>query len=347
MTTLLVNADQHEDTVRRILLFAQMMVVVLLTIGGDALDPHGELVAPLYGLLLVLVAALHERTRRTRPDLAAFAGRRRTLCAVAGVVVALSGRCCRWSARRWRGWWWLLHRAPVLLGRIDRGDERPVLNLHHLVDRLAALTTIVLGEAFVKVALVASTTHLSGINFVVLCLEFITVFAVWLSYFDDFAHAGMPTQHGRQRLWMIAHLPLHLAIIGMAVGIGAFEALKTTSELTEVDVFSSPCRWPSSSPAWPSSAWPPPAGPTAPWRCCGLPSEVLVGLVGAVVVGDPRHHRGDGRRLLRPGGSGPGGGGGPPAPPDHRRLGGPGPQCPTRAGISATESTTRSAATPS
>ena len=172
---------------------------------------------------------------------------------------------------------------PVLLGRIDRGDERPVLNLHHLVDRLAALTTIVLGEAFVKVALVASTTHLSGINFVVLCLEFITVFAVWLSYFDDFAHAGMPTQHGRQRLWMIAHLPLHLAIIGMAVGIGAFEALKTTSELTEVDVFlvTMPLALVFASLAVLGMASP--RRPHRPLALLRVATVVLVGLVGAVV----------------------------------------------------------------
>lgn len=238
MTTLLVNADDHEDTIRRVLLFAQMMVVVLLTIvGGHALDPRGELVAPLFGLLLILVAGLFERTRRTRPDLRAYARRRRTLCATAGVVVAaasllpVGAQVVGWLVAG------LCIVTPVLVGRVDRGDERPALNLRHLVDRLAALTTIVLGEAFVKVALVASTTHLAGINFVVLCLEFVTVFAVWLSYFDDFAPAGMPRGPELQRLWLVAHLPLHLAIIGMAVGIGAFESLRSTSDLTVVDVF--------------------------------------------------------------------------------------------------------------
>ena len=120
---------------------------------------------------------------------------------------------------------------------MDGGNERPALDLNHLAERLAALTTIVLGEAFVKVALTAATTRLAGINFVVLCLEFVTVFSVWLSYFDDFAIAGMPRNEQGQREWLIAHLPLHLAIIGMAVGIGAFEILKDTEDLTATDAW--------------------------------------------------------------------------------------------------------------
>ena len=41
------------------------------------------------------------------------------------------------------------------------------------------------GEAFVKVALAADNNSLDGIDVVTVALEFVLVFAVWATYFDD------------------------------------------------------------------------------------------------------------------------------------------------------------------
>ena len=73
ITTLLVNADPSTNTLRRGLLFAQMLTMVLLIIVGSHTEiPWREPLAPIVGVLLIIVAALHEVTRRTRKDLATF-----------------------------------------------------------------------------------------------------------------------------------------------------------------------------------------------------------------------------------------------------------------------------------
>lgn len=127
--------------------------------------------------------------------------------------------------------------VPVLLDRYDMGLERPTSNLKHLAERLAALTTIVIGESFIRVALTGSDRHLYEINFVIVCLEFLVVYSIWIAYFDSIALAGLPPGRRRQRWWLISHLPLHVGIIGTAVGLGAFSILRQIDELTDGDLW--------------------------------------------------------------------------------------------------------------
>lgn len=127
--------------------------------------------------------------------------------------------------------------APVLIDRYDAGLERPATNLEHLAERLAGLTTIVIGESFIRVALTGSSRHLYEINFVIVCLEFLVVFSIWIAYFDSIAMAGMPPGRKRQRWWLLGHLPLHVGVIGTAVGLGAFTTLHSANDLTDGDMW--------------------------------------------------------------------------------------------------------------
>ena len=126
--------------------------------------------------------------------------------------------------------------VPVLVDRFDQGVDRPASNLEHLAERLAALTTIVLGESFIRVALTGSGRHLYEINFIIVCLEFVIVCSLWIAYFDDVGVAGMPQGRRRQRWWLVGHLPLHIGIIGTAIGLGAFATLRQSNDLTDVDI---------------------------------------------------------------------------------------------------------------
>lgn len=237
ITTLLVNIDPTMNTVRRGLLFAQMLTMVLLIIVGS----HDETqwrdpLAAMIGALLVLVAVLHEVTRRTRPELAAFAIPRRNAFLLAAVLAVVSGSLPDALAA---GVWAViavLMVVPVLVDRFDQGVDRPASNLEHLADRLAALTTIVLGESFIRVALTGSGRHLYEINFIIVCLEFFVVCSLWIAYFDDVAVAGMPPGRRRQRWWLVGHLPLHVGIIGTAIGLGAFATLRQSNDLTDADI---------------------------------------------------------------------------------------------------------------
>jgi low temperature requirement protein LtrA len=237
LTTLNMNLDDSEDMVKRVLVFAQMLIVVLITIaGGHAVDPRAEAIGPLYGGMLVAVAALAERTRRVRPELAHLAARRRNALVVAGVLIGISVafpvgvEVPLWLLGM------LLAVVPVFTTAVDRGDGSPTLVIGHLVERLGALTTVVMGEAFITVALTATNRPLHATNFIVMCFEFVIICSVGIAYFDDMASAGMAASRGRQHLWMVSHLPLHLATIGLAVGLGNFVALSTGAHLAAVDV---------------------------------------------------------------------------------------------------------------
>ena len=131
------------------------------------------------------------------------------------------------------------------------GLERPAANLEHLAERLAGLTTIVIGESFIRVALTGSSRHLYEINFIIVCLEFLVVCSIWIAYFDSIAMAGMPPGRRRQRWWLLGHLPLHVGVIGTAVGLGAFATLRSSNDLTDGDMWlldrppgvGLPCSW--------------------------------------------------------------------------------------------------------
>jgi low temperature requirement protein LtrA len=238
ITTLLVNADPSTNTLRRGLMFVQMLTMVLLIIVGSHTEiPWRDPLAPIVGALLFIVAVFHEVTRRTNPALAGFAIPRRNGFLAAAILATVSG----FLPHPISGLLWIvtgiLMVGPVVLGRFDRGVERPANNLEHLADRLAALTTIVIGESFIRVALTGSGRHLYEINFTIVCLEFFVVCSIWIAYFDDFAAARMPATPRRQRWWLIGHLPLHIGVIGAAVGLGAFATLRQSSDLTDGDIW--------------------------------------------------------------------------------------------------------------
>jgi low temperature requirement protein LtrA len=238
ITTLLVNADPSTNTLRRGLMFAQMLTMVLLIIVGSHTEiPWRDPLAPIIGVLLLIVAVFHEVTRRTRPELAGFAIPRRNAFLLAAILATVSG----FLPHPISGLLWIvtgiLLVGPVVFGRFDRGTERPASNLEHLADRLAALTTIVIGESFIRVALTGSGRHLHEINFTIVCLEFFIVCSVWIAYFDDMAVARLPRTPRRQRWWLIGHLPLHIGVIGAAVGLGAFSLLHQNNDLTDGDIW--------------------------------------------------------------------------------------------------------------
>jgi low temperature requirement protein LtrA len=238
ITTLLVNADPSTNTLRRGLMFAQMLTMVLLIIVGSHTEvPWRDPLAPIVGALLFIVAVFHEVTRRTSPELAGFAIPRRNAFLLAAILATVSG----FLPHPFSGLLWIvtgiLMVGPVVFGRFDRGVERPANNLEHLADRLAALTTIVIGESFIRVALTGSGRHLYEINFTIVCLEFFVVCSIWIAYFDDFAVARMPATPRRQRWWLIGHLPLHVGVIGAAVGLGAFSTLRQSNDLTDGDIW--------------------------------------------------------------------------------------------------------------
>jgi low temperature requirement protein LtrA len=112
----------------------------------------------------------------------------------------------------------------------------PPLDERRLLERLGALTIIMCGEAFVKVALAANADSLDGIDVVTVALEFVLVFAVWATYFDDVPRAGVSASSRGRATWLASHLLLHLGIIGVAIGVSRFVEFHPGQDVPTPDV---------------------------------------------------------------------------------------------------------------
>jgi low temperature requirement protein LtrA len=108
--------------------------------------------------------------------------------------------------------------GPLRL-RTREAAHAPAVDEHHLLERMGALTIIVCGEAFVKVAIAVSSGKIDNVDIVALAFEFVLAFAIWTSYFEDVPHAGL--RPGRLSPWLALHLLLQIGIAGTAVGVAS------------------------------------------------------------------------------------------------------------------------------
>ena len=131
---------------------------------------------------------------------------------------------------------WLLGLSVMIVPAIAHCVTAPPLAEHRLLERFAALTIIMCGEAFVKVALAADSDGLDGIDVLAVGLEFVLVFAIWSCYFDDVPAAGASAEPHRRATWLGAHLLLHLGIVGMAVGVARFVTFRSGQDIPTIDV---------------------------------------------------------------------------------------------------------------
>jgi low temperature requirement protein LtrA len=139
--------------------------------------------------------------------------------AVAAVVFAASAalpvaRGVVWAAAI------VLSAGPFRIARSTEATAVHPLEEHHLIERMGALTIVVCGEAFVKVAIVVSVGTIEDVDVLALAFQFILTFAIWLSYFEDIPHAGL--RRSRMYAWIALHLGLQLGIAGTAIGVSQF-----------------------------------------------------------------------------------------------------------------------------
>jgi low temperature requirement protein LtrA len=113
---------------------------------------------------------------------------------------------------------WVIGLALIVFpGRASNVDE--TIDGHHLVHRFGEFTIIVLGEAFLKIGLVASEEPLDRVDLIGLPLTFAVIYVIWWLYFTDIAPSGLPEGIRRRRWWIAAHLPLQVSLMSLAVGL--------------------------------------------------------------------------------------------------------------------------------
>jgi low temperature requirement protein LtrA len=222
LTTTLTNVERVDDLSHRALTLAQMFLIILTVLAfADKEASPKDYLGITYAGALVVVAVMHNRAARADPDIRGWALVRRNRL----LVAALMAVATTWLPDRVDDTLFLativLLLVPTSLGRVMRAPL-PRVDIHHLTERAALLTLIMCGEAFVKVALVVSEGTVDRSDVIAIAVEFVAVFALWFVYFDDIPKAGirpgLPSAEG----WALAHLPLQIGIVTVAVGISKF-----------------------------------------------------------------------------------------------------------------------------
>lgn len=209
------DISTHDLT--RVLVLLQMLLLILAAVSAaDGLELHSEYVGPIFAGLLGVLAGMHWFVARKEPGLWPYARRRLIGCAVGAVLFALTplypdpGYLLPWA---------LGALAVVVPSLRPDPFAGPRLDTEHLVERFGAFTIIMLGETFVKAGLTASQGEMEGLDVLVLLSTFVIVFSIWWLYFADVPRSGPPSTFRGHLGWMFVHLPLHLATVGVAVGV--------------------------------------------------------------------------------------------------------------------------------
>jgi low temperature requirement protein LtrA len=215
-TSLLFNLDREQNNLMRVLVLGQMLLIVLLSISAaDDLESHSKFVGPLLGLTLLLLSAMLAISARGTPKMTGYTTIRIRFFVAAAFLLACSplvgdnAYLLLWPIG------FLLVLAPSLRSDPLGGQT---IQTHHLVERFGAFTVIMLGETFVKTAITATKYDMEGLSIISLLANFVIVFAIWWLYFSNAPSIGPTAGRGGHNTWMLTHLPLHLSIVGVAVG---------------------------------------------------------------------------------------------------------------------------------
>ena len=214
-TTVLADRLLPADIFHRLLLLFQMLLIVLMAMEARVSVEHDSTYLGIeFGLLLITVAILYFRGARGSGPGAQAAGRLAAVNTVA--ALCFFGGCLIGEPERLVAFVAGLGISVVGTGVFWHGrivlsadDER------HYVERMAAFTLIVCGEAFIENALAVSGATISTIDIASLVFEFILVFALFSSYFENIPSSGVNPRAFRQSSAL--HLILQICVAASAV----------------------------------------------------------------------------------------------------------------------------------
>ena len=211
-TTLFTNRYQFDDMTHRILVLIQMFLVILVAMEAtEGVVRDGAYLSLTYAALLATVVLMYARAARARVPGTAYATRRAYYLGASAALFLVAA-----AVPGVRGVVWAVAIA-VGAGPLGTRDDVPGIDEHHLFERMGALTIIVCGEAFVKVAIAVSIGTVEDVDVISLAFEFVLVFAIWLAYFQDIPFAGL--RPNRLTGWLACHLVLQIGIAGTAIGV--------------------------------------------------------------------------------------------------------------------------------
>jgi low temperature requirement protein LtrA len=231
VTTVIANRYHMADSLHRLLLLIQMLIIVIMametraSVGREARYLIGE-----YGILLITTAVVAYRgARRADPNsLYAYRLAGASLLGALGMFVAAP------LTQPWRGAIAGIALAVAVvpsIGSVHKMEDFSDEDEAHLVERMGAFTLIVCGESFIEVAISVSNGGLATIDLVSLIFDFVLVLAVFTSYFEDIPAAGL--QLGRLGWWAGGHLVVVMCIAAIAIAPAKLVDLTTSASLPD------------------------------------------------------------------------------------------------------------------
>ncbi|MDX1991606.1 MAG: low temperature requirement protein A [bacterium] len=217
-TTFYANRFDSDDTLHRVLVFAQIAAVYNMAVNLEGgLGENTARFALAYAFGRFILVLMYFRAANSIPQARALATRYGLGFLIAGIIWATSAFVP--APARYIVW--------VIALAVDFGT--PLVNIRlqlmlppsagHLPERFGLFTIIVLGEGFLKVV--------GGMSGVVLTIPeilldvpgLVIAGALWWIYFDNVAETRFRINRFRAQVWLYTHLPLHLSLTALGVGI--------------------------------------------------------------------------------------------------------------------------------
>jgi low temperature requirement protein LtrA len=234
-TTVCANRFHMVDLPHRLLLLFQMLVIVLMAMEARvSVTRDSAYLAAEYGFLVLTVGFMYFRGAR----LSGSSGHGYAMRLA--VLNAVSAACFFVAAPLPESGRLVLSAVSLVLlvifsiVMLQRADDFSASDEEHLLERMGAFTLIVCGEAFVEIAISVSDATIDTVNVAALVFEFILVFSLFTSYFDDIPAAGLNRR--RFAWWALLHLVVQIGIAGTAVAATKLIDLKISHRLPDFEV---------------------------------------------------------------------------------------------------------------
>lgn len=221
-TTVLMNVDRRDDLGQRGLMFVQMFVIFIITLEFvDRTATDADFVGLGYMVGVFVLAFAYHRVRHRPGGTGRWAKGRRNRLILAGIAMIMAFFIPD-------GIDFIVYAVAIMLLVVptsashSRGLPVEAIDEHHLIERAALLTLIMMGEAFVKVALVVASGTLTSTDIVVIAVLFVVLFSLFAVYFDDIPKAGIRPGILAGESWLLAHLVMQLGIVALAIGMSKY-----------------------------------------------------------------------------------------------------------------------------
>lgn len=194
-----------------VLIVIQMAAVLMLSIAsGDTIASSGAVFDGLLAVLLTTCLALGWLARD-----GAHAMPTRSVVLTVAAVLTLAGSWLLPDAAGLAAWLLALVALAVAAGLVAV-DGR--IDVHRFAHRLGELTIIIIGEILVKMVLTAGDESLWAVELVELMAALLLLVVAFWAYFTGPVNVTVLTGW-RRLLWVSAHWGLHVALLGLAVGL--------------------------------------------------------------------------------------------------------------------------------